>query len=80
LNDKRLRDGKAKVSSFHRIFFWALWSLFSLAFIACGILLLFVLEGWQKLGFLPPVGFGIIFLRYFFQKYGKTSEEKAQET
>ena len=53
--------------------------MFSLVFIACGILLLFVLEGWQKLGFLPPVGFGIIFLRYFIQKYGKTSEEKALE-
>jgi membrane protein implicated in regulation of membrane protease activity len=67
------------MSTFHRIFFLALGSLFSLAFIACGIFLLFVLEGWQKLGFLPQVCLGIIFLRYFIQKYGKTSEEKARE-
>jgi hypothetical protein len=62
---------KAKKSLFHRIFFLALGSLFSLAFIVCGLLLLFVLEGWQKFGFLPPAGFGIIFFRYFIQKYGK---------
>ncbi len=67
------------MTSVHRILFLTLGSLFSLAFIACGILLLFVLEGWQKLGFLPQVGFGIIFLRYFIQKYGKNSEEKARE-
>ena len=67
------------MNSFHRVFFLVLGSLFSLGFIACGIFLLFVLEGWQKLGFLPQVGFGIMFLRYFIQKYGKTSEEKARE-
>lgn len=64
------------MSEFHRIIFLILGSLFSLSFIACGILLLFVNEGWQKLVFLPPVGFGCIFLRYFVQKYGKTSQTK----
>ncbi|MDD2467252.1 MAG: hypothetical protein PHI97_24965 [Desulfobulbus sp.] len=72
-----MRDGTGKNEFISQNIFLALGSLFSLAFIACGILLFFVLEGWQKLGFLPPVGFGIIFLRYFIQKYGKTSEKKA---
>jgi membrane protein implicated in regulation of membrane protease activity len=67
------------MTSFHRIVFLLLGSLFSLAFIACGVLLLFVLEGWQKLGFLPQVGLGIIFLRYFIRKYGNSSQEKARE-
>lgn len=64
------------MTSFHRILFRTLGILFSLSFIACGVLLLFVLEGWQKLGFLPPMAFGWIFLRYFNEKYGRASKEK----
>ena len=60
----------------YRWTFLVLGSLLALFFVAGGIMLAVLLEGWQRAGGVPPVYMGWIIFRYCREKYGKNSAQK----
>jgi hypothetical protein len=64
-------NNQIQLKSPRRIIFLILGVIFSLSFVGCGVLLLFCLDGWQKLAFIPQVSVGALFLQYFIRKYGQ---------
>jgi hypothetical protein len=60
----------------YRWTFLFLGFLLALFFVAGGIMLAVLLEGWQRAGGVPPVYMGWIIFRYCREKYGKNSAQK----
>jgi hypothetical protein len=64
----------------YRWTFLVLGSILGLLFIATGIMLAFVMDGWHRFGCAPPVLLGYVLIRYFFQKYRPGDQCPAEHT